>query len=234
MKAFKLFFLVSISLFILLPTPSGFANDKDTAINIATRLQERYNKFTSLDFSFTQKTHGNLTGRPRQASGRAIFFKDKEIGKMRWDYVTPDVQVIISDGSTLSMYFANQQQMIVTPAHSLQQDVTYTFFSGKGNILQDFDILPADNRFQSTDATLPSLEVIQLVPKSNNSQVKSIHAWISPTSLIQRLEMTDHFDTITILNFIDLKVDALAMDQVEDLNTIFSFTPPEGTEIIHQ
>ncbi len=226
---------VFIVFFLAMAMP-GFAMEhrSETVVDIATRLQQRYDQLTSLSFHFTQNTRGNLSGRPRRASGQAFFLKTEGIGKMRWNYLSPDEQVLISDGTTLTMYFAKLQQLIRSPATALQQDITYSFFSGKGNIIDDFKILPPDAHYVSLEDDESAFKVIKLVPNSAQSQVRNIHVWISNNSLIQRIEIKDHFDTITLLNFSDLQLNQLPTDNKEAIEGLFSFTPPDGTEIINQ
>lgn len=208
--------------------------------DVAARLQSRYDKIQSLSFRFTQTSRSQLGGRPKHGSGQAFFVKtpagtqDPESivpGKMRWNYSTPDKQVLVSDGIDFSMYFSSLQQMIVSPAKALQQDLTYSFFTGSGNLLEDFTILPPDRK---SSATQNDTAVIKLIPKAKQSQVASIHLWVTDDSLIRRIEILDHFDTLTILNFNTLKVDAIDVNDDALMKQLFSFTPPEGTEIIHQ
>ncbi len=228
-------FLVLTFCFTLFTQPT-LALDKaeETPLQAATRVQQQYDDLQSLTFTFIQNTRGSLSGRPKRATGKAYFVKNGQTGKMRWDYFSPDEQVILSDGFTLKMYFAKLNQMILTSADSLQEDITYAFFSGTGNILNDFEILPPDTKYTSTDEAASSLASIKMVPKSTQSQVKSIHLWISPSSLIRRIEIEDHFETLTFLNLSDLKVDQLKIDDMAFMDSLFSFTPPEGTEIIQQ
>jgi outer membrane lipoprotein carrier protein len=67
-----------------------------------------------------------------------------------------------------------------------------------------------------------------------NSQVQEIHLWISADSLIRRIEIKDHFGTITLINISDIKENALADASEKTIAELFSFTPPEDTEIIEQ
>ena len=46
--------------------------------------------------------------------------------------------------------------------------------------------------------------------------------------------MRDHFGTITVLNFSDIEVNKLQDRPQAELDALFSFTPPDGTEIIEQ
>jgi hypothetical protein len=64
--------------------------------------------------------------------------------------------------------------------------------------------------------------------------VQDIHLWASEESLIRRLTIRDHFGTITVLNLSDIEADSLEQTSPEELAAIFSFSPPQGTEIINQ
>lgn len=227
------FFLKTVCLSFLLIAfayPVG-AQDAETPEAIATRLQLRYDGMKSLVFNFFQDTRGELTGRPRKASGKAVFYKNGGIGKMRWDYSSPEQQVLLSDGVHFSMYFSNLQQMIISPAGSLDSDLTYSFFTGTGNLIRDFHIRPASEDFVSEDE---SMQIIKLIPRTPQSQVQDIHLWVSTDSLIRRINILDHFGTITVLSFRDILLDSLIDETPEQLAPLFSFTPPDGTEIIEQ
>jgi outer membrane lipoprotein carrier protein len=226
---FSTTFLFLFFLTVLSPA-AAFAESPE---DVATRLQNRYDAINSLTFDFIQDTRGQLSGRPKKGSGQAFFVKgnkDKQSGKMRWNYSAPDRQVLVSDGITFSMYFAALAQMIITPAEALQQDLTYSFFTGSGNLLEDFTILPPDQADTSQDR--PS--IIKLIPKTKQSQVAWIHVWVTDDSLIRRIEILDHFDTLTVLNFSKLAINTLDRNDAELMERLFSFTPPEGTEIIQQ
>ena len=203
----------------------------ETPLEAATRLQKKYDTIDSLQFDFVQHTQGQLTGRPKTGRGRAYFVKDSVPGKMRWNYSDPDRQVLVSDGVNFSMYFESLQQMIITPASALSKDLTYSFFTGTGNLLKDFEVSAGEKTI--TDPT-DTTAVITLTPKVQQNQVGSIQLWITPQSLIQRIEITDLFDTITVLNFSNLQVNRIDLGDKIFLEKLFSFVPPENTEIIEQ
>jgi outer membrane lipoprotein carrier protein len=223
------------SLIVALAGFSGTAiGGEESPVETGARLQQKYIRIKSLTFDFTQYTSGQLNGRGGRGNGTAYFLKTGKKSKMLWNYSEPERQVILSDGTTLSMYFAKLKQMIITPADSLQQDLTYSFFSGAGDLENDFLILPPDPEVGQTDTDRDSFKILKLMPRTPRSQVSTIHVWVTTDSLIQRMEIRDSFDTVTILNFSNIKVDSLAAENAQALNALFSFTPPEGTEIIHQ
>ena len=220
-----LFFLFSL---IIFPATAGAESPGE----IAVRLQEKYDSLTSLSFGFKQKSQGDLTGRAKTGSGQAYFYKDNAVSKMRWNYNEPDKQVLISDGETFKMYFSELQQMIVTPAESLENDLTYSIFSGRQDLVETFHIFPSDLDDTIRDESNP-IRALKLVPIEEHSQVQHIHIWVDRESLIRRIEMQDHFGTITLLNFSDIK-ENFVVNSGTDPAVLFSFSPPEGTEIIQQ
>jgi len=228
-----LFLLLALSLFCgsqLLYAGTGVEYPED----IAARLQQKYDSMNSLTFTFNQRSDGQMSGRSRTGSGTAYFYKTGKTSQMRWDYTAPERQVLISDGITFSMYFEELKQMIVTPAESLDSDLTYTFFSGRGRIAEKFYILPPDPEYAGKDTDQDHPKIIKLVPQEQQSQVQSIHLWVTSDSLIRRIEILDHFDTVTTLNLSNLEANFLDRDASRSAAELFSFTAPEGTEIIRQ
>lgn len=218
-------------LFFILPAQAG-EDSFDPPDDVAVRLQQRYDDILSITFSFHQDTRGEMTGRPRKGAGRGFFYRDGGKNFMRWDYTSPEKQVLLSNGKRFSMYFSNLQQMIVSPAENFDADLTYSFFSGHGNLQRDFHIRPPDTGSQP--AAGDDFQVIKVIPKVAHSQVQDIHLWVTDDSLIRRIRIQDHFGTITVLNLSDIQVNTLANLPKKELESIFSFTPPAGTEIISQ
>ncbi len=230
-KLFLLFITLLSSLIIFSLQASAKIDADESPETTAARIQVRIDKIQSLSFNFYQQTRGELTGRPRKGSGKAVFFKKDGNSRMRWDYSNPDKQVLVSDGAVFSMYFDDLKQMIVTPAENIENDLTYSFFTGRGNLNNDFHILPPD---EETGTNTVEFKIIKLVPKQPHSQVQDIHVWVTETSLIQRMNIRDLFGTITVLNFSDIQVDSLVGTDEKTLQSLFSFIPPKDTEIIEQ
>ncbi len=229
-------FILYLSIIILplgMPAQGGADDTVPPPLAAAQQLADHLRELTSLTFSFTQKTQGQMSGRQRQAEGRAFFAKQGGTALMRWNYDTPDRQVILSDGTTLHMYFSSLNQMIVAPAETLQQDVTYSFFSGDGNLEDNFIV--SDGRAeQQTEKDSNDLTVIQLIPKAPTSQTQSIRIWLSDNTRIEQLEIRDTFDTITLLTLRDIEENSLTYaGQLLD-KTLFQFSPPPETEILYQ
>lgn len=223
---YRSFCVLFLSFLFLLPI-QVMAQSLDL-IEIAQKLQYTYEKASSLMADFNQITSVKSSQRIREGSGSMIFLKP---GRMRWDYITPDHQVLTSDGISISMYFEKSNQMIISDAREyLQSDVTYSFFAGTGDILKDFDVVDPDFENMQENSYL-----IKLVPKAAHPHVAYIHAWITAeTYLLQHLQIVDHFDTITDLFFENFQIDSGSYGGREITKNLFSYTPPSNTEIIKQ
>ncbi len=198
---------------------------------IAEKLQKKYDRAKGFSADFKQQTTLEIMNRKRFGKGKVLFQKP---GLMRWDYYAPDKQILISDGENLTIYVEKDQQMIVTSAKEyLQSDVTYSFFSGTGNILQDFSIhTPGKDKND-----LENTHLIKLTPNSLHPQVDHLFIWISKENFnIKKLQIFSHTGSITELLFSNIQIfdeSNKNSSPTPDLNA-FVFTPPPGTEIIEQ
>lgn len=219
---------VTITVLILLMTAAGAVRAEGPAAGpliIAENLQKAYDSFQTLSADFTQTTIIKMTGRSRRGAGTLTMLKP---GRIRWDYLEPDRQVLICDGQTLSMYFEKSNQMIITSAAEyLQSDVTYSFFTGAGDLLKDFQISEIIDR--APDDTAAG---IMLIPRKAHPQVSKLSIWTDNDSyLIHKILILDHFDTETTLTFSNIRINTNGSDADP---ARFDFTPPPATEIIRQ
>ncbi|MBU0481368.1 MAG: outer membrane lipoprotein carrier protein LolA [Proteobacteria bacterium] len=213
-----------ICIFLVLP---GFSSageesvEKLTPEQLAVKLQEAYSRTVTFQAEFNQITTIKLSRRKRSGEGNLLISKP---GLMRWDYLTPDKQVLICDGKLVKMYFAKAEQMMIISAHDyLQSDVTYDFFAGKGDIVRDFAVGPPGEDFCCGEP--PDLK---LVPKVQHPQVDHIYLWLTDDFLIRKMHVNDHYGSQTELVFTGIK-----LNEHIDASR-FLFDPPEGTEIIEQ
>ena len=191
-------------------------------VEVAKKVQAAYAATKTLKADFEQTTSNQANGRDRRGSGSVLLAKP---GLMRWDYQTPETQVFVCDGKTISMYFAKEKQMMVSPAKGyLDSDVTYAFFAGTGDILRDFTVTGP----KVEDLLHPAASYeLKLVPKQSHPQIDFINLWVDRQHfLMQRLKVTDKFGTVTDLVFSHLLINQGVS------NSAFHFTPPQGTEII--
>ncbi len=196
-------------------------------------IQEVYSDLTSLSFNFQQITRSN--GRNREGAGSSVFYRPSTntSGIMRWNYTKPDMQVILNDGKELSIYTRKNNQLVIMSAEKLQSDITYSFFAGTKKLTDDFKLYPADSRYTSNSAR-QKLLVVKLIPKKPHGQIKSLHLWFDNKSMIRKLVMEDHFETITELIFSNIKTNSLSQNSAKTMADLIQLNMPSNTEIIRQ
>lgn len=203
--------------------PSVLFAGKLTPVEVASRIQAVYDKTSSMTANFTQVTSSPMSRREKEGSGRLIFLKP---GKMRWDYVIPDEQVIVCDGTDILMYFSKESQMLISSAKEyLEHDVTYSFFAGTGNLLRDFEVgYPEEESFTQEEGDI----VMRLQPKGKQPQIDYVLIWAGKDYSVKRIIVVNQFGSSTDISFSHVQLNS------EIPAASFLFTPPAGTEIIKQ
>jgi len=210
------------------------AEETSSPMQRATELQNFYKSLTSITFDFTQNTR--VGGRDRTGSGTAVFVKtgnsENHRSIMRWNYNEPDRQIIINDGTTLTIYTDKDRQLIKTSSRDLESDITYAFFAGTRDLLEDFQAMPADSDVILSSAE--ELQAIKLVPRQPHNQIRDVIVWADKGNIIRHMFIEDHFDAVTQLNFTNISLNSIQPTDTKKINAITSFDVPPGTEIITQ
>jgi len=153
------------------------------------------------------------------ASGRAFF---KRSGKMRWEYETPDRQMIITDGKTLWVFRPDDNQVMIGKAPSF-------FEGGKGfSFLSDMKVIRQKFNMVLEKETQEGYFVLKLLPREKTYDIVEIYLWISRKTfnVVRILTYNSYGDEIRIIfNNIQLK-------QMLD-DSLFSFEISEGIEVLN-
>lgn len=229
--AFKLSFW-SI-LFLICTAVSAPAETVQQLDHNVQQIQKKYRSLVSLSFTFQQRTRSG--GRDRTGAGDAVFYRPgkEKSGIMRWNYTEPDSQTILKNGDKLSIYSQRDNQLIITSAKELETDITYAFFAGTRQLLDNFSVQQPDKRFEF-HLQDTKLTTIMLIPKVPHQQIKSLQIWFDNSFLLHHLIMEDHFGSITELTFTNISLNLLPADSPEAIRNLTWLNLPENTEIISQ
>ncbi len=153
------------------------------------------------------------------ASGRAFF---KRSGKMRWEYETPDRQIIITDGKTLWVFRPEDNQVMIGKAPSF-------FEGGKGfSFLSDMKVIREKFSMTLEKETEDGFFVLKLLPREKALDIMEIHLWISRNTfdVVKILTYNSYGDeTRIVFNNIQLK------QELDD--SLFSFKISKGMEVLN-
>lgn len=192
-----------------------------TSEDIVARLQKRYDSISTIEAVFEQETTLGSLNQRRRAEGKVYF---KKPGRMRWDYIKPEEQIIVTDGETLWIHMVKEKRAYRYDARGyLRSQLTMNFFLGQGDFERDFVIA----RSPENKKTQEEFYVLNLIPRFTHPQVSEIRLWISKdTFLIEKLLSKDHLSNVTLLRFKGQRINRSLNDE------LFAFSPPEGSEVI--
>ena len=204
------------------------------ALDIARRVQERYEQSDSMRCDFVQLYRSAATRKVTRDSGKLAV---KKPGKMRWDYLDPERKLYISDGETVYWYLPEDRQVTrMRLADADQQQTQILFLMGEGNLLRDFEISDASepNRSDFEEfilvdyrSDLPDYEgsfFLRMVPK-REEEFDYLILVVNPKDYdVERMVVFDAFGNTTDYLFLRIERPQLA-------DNIFNFTVPRGVEV---
>lgn len=127
--------LASIVLLVAL-CPTGSSHAAQTAGDVVHEVQDRYDATQNFAADFAQEMRLEAGGQVLRSSGRVWFWKP---GRMRWEYVEPEKQTIVADGTTLWIDQPADNQVLKAPlAQAFESRTPVSFLFGVARIEEDF------------------------------------------------------------------------------------------------
>ncbi|HUX07661.1 MAG TPA: outer membrane lipoprotein chaperone LolA [Acidobacteriota bacterium] len=185
---------------------------------VAERVQLVYDGASALRCEFIQLYRSGTTGKVTEAGGE---LRIKKPGKMRWDYLSPDKQLYVSNGKNVYWYLPEDRQVTrMSLEEADQQQTQILFLTGRGDILRDFEV----TREQILEALYDESFLIRLTPK-REEQFDYLVLEINPSDFyVERMVVFDAFGNSTDYRFINIRPAELSDSE-------FEFTIPRGVEV---
>ena len=214
---------VMIALAVALLAFPVFPQQLANPAEIMTKVQEKYDQAGSFKTWFRQETRQAGTGHGDTASGVMYFQKPS---RMRWQYESPPDQKkeVISDGSQVWVYIPDDAVAMVYPLRQmLRSDLVLRFFSGIGEVTQDFQL----SWQRPPDAGVSY--VIKLEPRRPQAELKRLILTINPqTYVVENLEFNNSLGEETSFAFSRTTLG------VKQPPAFFTFSPPPGVQVVRE
>jgi chaperone LolA len=140
-------------------------------------------------------------------------------GRFRWEYAGGLDQVILSDGKTLQLYDRPLAQVTRRPLDQALAATPAVLLSGRGDLSAQFDLAEEPSR--------EDLSWVTLTPRSPDTDFRVIRLGLRG-GVIQRMELEDHFDQQTRIDFSQIRVNK-PIDE-----GVFRLKLPAGVEVIEE
>jgi len=190
---------------------------------VVARVQTQYDRPGGFKTWFRQETRQKGAAQGDKAEGWMYFQKPC---RMRWQYEKPPDQKkeVIADGHQVWIYLPEEALAMVYPLNQvLRSDLVMRFFSGIGQVRQDFRL--SWQRPPSEGANY----VIDLVPRQAQAELKRLTLTINPqTYLVEKLEFSNALGEETRFAFSRTTLD------VKVAPNFFTFTPPPGVQVVRE
>ena len=211
-----IFVLVST---LILSVSHVLAKENENLDNVLNRIQEKYEKINDFSSKFTQEATVKALNKVQRAQGEVWF---KKPGKMRWNYLRPTKDEIVSDGITIWFYNEEEKQVIESPlSEVIDTPTTTTLISGLGNLKNLFDA-----RFSKSHSTGDNnAYLIDLSPRDNSEEFNSVTVAVDKDSLlVNTIYLYDPFGNLTTVKLNNIKINNGIPD------SLFIFKAPKGAE----
>jgi chaperone LolA len=160
-------------------------------------------------------------GRSLRESGRLLL---KRPGKARWEYISPQKKLFISDGRDIYFYVEGERHASqVSVRQSADPQIPFLFLLGRGNLRRDFSRIEVIGDERATEA---GNIVLRLVPKRAPEEFKQLLVEVSPASAeVRRLVIFQRNGSRMDFLLSNLREGFVAPDEQ------FRFVAPPGVDI---
>ncbi|MDO8447105.1 MAG: outer membrane lipoprotein chaperone LolA [Deltaproteobacteria bacterium] len=218
-----------------------------TLNDVVSKVENNYKNIVAFRGSFNQTATLKTLNKAQQAQGD-IFYKKPN--KVKWQYMSPTEQEIISDGKTIWMYFPeNRQVYIYDLTDTFNQEVSNqgqipgNFLTSLGNLSRDFNVQWGTPRDRDEQGNY----MIELVPKRPIVNVRNIFIVVpreittasSSTFPVLASTVYDSYGNMTNIEFVNIEVLETADETVASKkrgwtlpDSMFTYLPPANVEII--
>lgn len=215
---------VAVALVAALVLSPGETHADVDAATVAARVQRFHDQTQSFQATFHQTYYHRLYGRYQRSGGRLRIEKP---GRIRFDYARPNGKVIVTDGSTLTVYEPGDDgqagQYLRRPADSDALPGAFSFLTGGARLADEFDFRLM--RFGGFDG-----HVLEMTPKVPDPRYARVYLYVdshpSRLGVVHAIRIDDHEGNRNKLELRNLRFNRSISDSV------FAWRPPSGSRPI--
>ena len=206
------------------PVPGNACIPASPNVNqVVNCVQTVYDQSQTFTSHFSQQFWVKAYNQTKASSGHVTFVKP---GKMSWTYEDDQSKGnrVVSDGTTVKVYEANNKQMYEQPLDKSQYPAALSFLTGTGKLADSFNF----ELHTGEEMKFPGGMVLVGTPKQPTPAYSKVLFYVDTgTSQILRAMIIDMQGNRNRFDFDSAKVNQQVPPET------FKYTPPPGTSIIH-
>jgi len=206
-------FVLVLLLLLLVNFSKGHAQNINQVLDT---VQAFYENTKSIRAEFEQETI-HPGGQRETRTGR-VWIKKPDL--FRWEYLTPEKFIVISDGTNLYVYYPDEKRVFVYPTgRAISSQLALGFMSGRGDIRKDLKV-------ESYISLTETLWELNFLPLSSDSHVERLTLIVDlSTGEVKRFAVWHKTGEKVLVKFRKLEYN---LDLPEK---IFKFVPPKDAKI---
>ena len=196
------------------------AKENSDLESVLDQIQNKYESIDDFHSKFIQEATVRALDKIQKADGEVWF---KKPGKMRWNYIRPNKDEIVSDGKTFWIYNQEENQVLESSLDEvMDKPTTTTLLSGLGELKKLFR-----GQFSNTNTFNENNSyIIDLFPKHDTEEYNKFTIAVDKnTSIVKTIYLFDPFGNLTKIRLIDIEINKGIPDK------LFKFEIPKGTEV---
>jgi len=189
--------------------------------DVVREIETVYGRMTDLRADFTQTAFNKSLNQTIPARGTVYL---KKGGKLRWEYVEPTPQEIVSDGKKLWVYTPTLNQANVADAPEALAGPAGSFLAGLGRLRNEFQVRFL-NPAQPKDGE--GNWALDLTPKQPLPTMTRLILSVDPKNWeIRKAVVHDQFENTVTMRFTKMAVNSGLPERT------FTFVAPKGVVIV--
>lgn len=181
----------------------------------ADQLTRRLNALHTMSAQFNQVIRAKKRIVSRSSGSMAL----QRPGKFRWDTQSPMAQRVIADGQHIWIYDVDLEQVTVKKQAKGLGGTPGLFLSGYDNtVTRDFTVSVVHKG---------RLDLFDLTPKSRKDNFQHVQLGFQGNAL-SSIDLYDQLGQHTVVKLANVKINPHLAARM------FSFSPPKGTDVVHQ
>lgn len=193
----------------------------DDPERLVQSIQARYQSIAGFAGRFhqiSQRAGSELP--PREASGTVSFLRP---GKMRWNYESPEEQLLVTDGITLWLYDPLLENVTIQELAKITEGTALSFLLGFGDLQTDFKYRPQTRKHLQDVSGL----LVEMEPRHPVANLAYIQLEVDPETYdLLRILLADNQNNHRIITFQSMRYN-VPLDAEQ-----FQFEVTPGMEVI--
>lgn len=199
-------------------TVTVYGENQEEIIN---SIQNKYKGINDFYATFRQDAKIKALDKVQTANGEIWIKKD---AKMRWNYINPGQDQIVSDGINLWYYYKDENYVVKANLKEMGSNPNLISLLSELNNLNNVFKITVSNTQEENKAYY----LIDLIPlDSENEEINKISLAIEKDSLIiHKLFLYDPYNNLTVVKLNNIKINEGIKDKV------FNFEIPKDAEVV--